>query len=78
MSVAELKSNIINQISTTEDLIKLEQITEILGIKNPKTESIYVFNPEQRKQILKSLDQVAAGNVMSEEEAERDIQKWLE
>ncbi len=77
MSVAEIKSNIINEISSTEDLLKLEQITEILGIKMSKQE-VHIFSESQKIRILNSIKQVELGLVMTEEEAEKDIQKWLE
>lgn len=77
MSVAEIKSNIINEISSTEDLLKLEQITEILGIEMSKQE-VHIFSESQKIRILNSIKQVELGFVMTDEEAEKDIQKWLE
>jgi hypothetical protein len=77
MSVAEIKSNIINEISSTEDLLKLEQITEILGIKMSKQE-VYIFSPERRIRIEKALQQIENGECISDEEAEKQIQKWFD
>ncbi len=77
MSVAEIKSNIINEISSTEDLLKLEQITEILGIDKFKKE-VYVFSEEQLKIVNESITQYEAGNFMTDEEAEKDLQKWFD
>lgn len=48
MSVAEIKTNIINEISSLDDILKLEKITKILGIDMPKKD-IYVFSDEQQK-----------------------------
>lgn len=76
MSVAEIKSNIINEITSTEDLFKLEQITEILGIKMPK-EDVYIFSEEQQRRINIALKQVENGEFITAEEAEKDIQKWF-
>jgi hypothetical protein len=77
MNVAEIKSNIINEISLIEDLKKLEDITEFLGIGMSKQE-VHIFSSEQRIRILNTLKQVENGNVITNEEAEKDIQKWLE
>ena len=77
MSVAEIKSNIINEILSTEDLLKLEQITEILGIKMSK-KNVYIFSPERRIRIEKALKQVENGECISNEEAEKQIQKWFD
>ncbi len=77
MSVAEIKSNIINEISSINDLKKLEDLTEFLGINMSKKE-VYVFSPEQRIRIEKALKQVENGEYISDEEAEKQIQKWFE
>lgn len=77
MNVAEIKSNIINEISLIQDLKKLEDITKFLGIGMSKKE-VHIFSDEQRLRILNSLKHVENGNVMTNEEAEKDIQKWLE
>jgi hypothetical protein len=77
MSVAEIKSNIINEISSLEDVLILEKITKILGIGIPKKEN-YVFSEEQRKRIEKALKQAENGECISDEEAEKEIQAWLE
>ena len=77
MSVAEIKSNIINEISSINDLKKLEDLTEFLGINMSKKE-VYVFSPEQRIRIEKALKQVENGECISNEEAEKQIQKWFD
>lgn len=77
MSVAKIKSNIINEISTIDDLKKLEDLTEFLGIDMTKKE-VYVFSEEQLKIVNESIAQYKAGNFMSDEEAEKDLQKWFE
>lgn len=77
MSVAEIKSNIVNEISSINDLKKLEDLTEFLGINMSKKE-VYVFSPEQRIRIEKALKQVENGECISNEEAEKQIQKWFD
>ena len=77
MSVAEMRSNIINEISTIDDLKKLEDLTEFLGINMCKRE-VYVFSPEQRIRIEKALKQVENGECISDEKAENQIQKWFD
>ncbi len=72
-----MKSNIINKISTIEDLKKLEYLTEYLGIGMTKKE-VYVFSEEQLKIVNESIVQYEAGNFMTQEEAEKDLQKWFE
>lgn len=77
MSVAEIKSNIINEISSLDDLLKLEKITEILGIDMPKKD-IYVFSEAQQRRIDLALKEVENGECIADEEAEKEIQTWLE
>lgn len=77
MSVADIKSNIMNEISSLDDILKLEKITKILGIGMPKND-IYVFSEEQQKRIDLALKQVENGECVSDEEAEKEIQAWLE
>jgi hypothetical protein len=77
MSVAEIKSNIINEISLLDDILKLEKITKILGIGMPKKD-IYVFSEEQQKRIDLALKQAENGECISDEEAEKEIQKWFD
>jgi hypothetical protein len=77
MNVAEIKSNIINEISSLDDILKLEKITKILGIGMPKKD-IYVFSEEQQNRVNESIAQYESGNFMTDEEAEKDIQKWFD
>lgn len=76
MSVADIKSNIINEISSLDDILKLEKITKILGIGMPKND-IYVFSEEQLNILNESREQYRNGNFLTDVEAENDIQKWL-
>ncbi len=76
MSVAEIKSNIINEISSLDDIVKLEKITKILGIDMPKKD-IYVLTDEQLIIVNESSEQFRQGDYLTEEESEKDIQKWL-
>ena len=76
MSTAELKSELIKNITSNEDLTILNKVKEILRIEISEKE-VYVFTPEQRKRIENSIKNYEAGNFMTEEDAEKDIQKWL-
>lgn len=89
MELATLKLELIQKIIATNDVDLLLKIKAIL--ENPEIslelneasiaykvdENLYVLNEEQEKMIAISLEQVKNGHVLSEEEAEKGIQKWF-
>ncbi|MFZ4106100.1 hypothetical protein [Flavobacterium sp.] len=91
MSVAELKLELIRKIMTTNDLAILMKIEAVLNnskqtiheVNEPqnayaKTEKVYVFNEWQQAKIDKALRQYENGECISDEEAQKEIQAWLE
>ena len=77
MSTAELKSELIKNINFTDDIIVLNKIKELLDF-DEKENDVYVFTPEQQKKIDKALKQYENGECISDEEAQKEIQAWLE
>ena len=91
MNIAELKLEIISKIINTNDLETLIKIEEILKnetntiniINEPssvyqKTEEVRVFNEWQQARINKATRQYENGECISDEEAQKEIQAWLE
>ena len=91
MNIAELKLEIISKIINTNDLetlIKLEEIlkndTIHINVVNElssvyqKTEEVRVFNEWQQARINKATRQYENGECISDEEAQKEIQAWLE
>ena len=77
MSTAELKSELIKNISSTEDLMVLNQIKQIFELDYLEKD-VYIFTPEQQKRIDISMKQYRNGEYISDKEAQKDIQAWLE
>ena len=77
MSTAELKTELIKNISLTHDLSKLQQIKQIFDIDYLQSD-VRVFTTEERLKIEKALKQYENGECISNEEAEKEIQGWLE
>ena len=77
MSTAELKTELIKNISLTHDLSKLQQIKQIFDIDYLESD-VRVFTTEERLKIEKALKQYENGECISNEEAEKEIQGWLE
>jgi hypothetical protein len=92
MNIATLKLEIIAKIIATDDVELLNKIQEIIvqnhsnSMVNEPTstyqkttsENIRVFNESEQKRIDKALEQYKNGECISDEEADKEIQKWLE
>lgn len=90
MENAALKIEIIQKIINTDDIEILMDIYEILDseynltqINEPttvyeRTEQKYVLNEWQKARIEIALKQLENGEVLTEEEAEIEMKKWLE
>lgn len=91
MTIAELKLELISKIIATNDFSILNEIKEILqnkeetilAVKEPsitytKDEKVYVFNEWQEERINRALKQYENGECISDEEAQKEIQAWLE
>ena len=91
MNIAELKMEIIRKIINTNDLETLIKIEEILKKETSntnvvkeqssiyqKTEEVRIFNEWQQSRIDKATKQYENGECISDEEAQKEIQAWLE
>jgi hypothetical protein len=93
MSTSDLKLELIKKIIDTDDIDLLLKINALLNEKNYteldenslsvnepalKHESIRVFTAEEQRKINIALKQVENGECISDEEAQKEIQEWLE
>ena len=90
MENANLKKEIIQKIINTDKIEILMDIYEILDSENnliqindpatvyERTEQKYVLNDWQKARIEIALKQVENGEVLTDEEAEIEMKKWLE
>lgn len=89
MNLAELKLKIVQKIIETDDLNLLLKIESFLNdstsneIKESasiykKTEDVYAFNDWQEEKVKKALQQFDNGEFISDEEAQTEIQSWIE
>ena len=93
MNLAELKIELIQKIIATDEVNLLIKINDFLDnsadfiteaneptsiYEKIGTEEIYVFNEWQQKRIDIALQQVQNGEYISDEEAQKEIQAWLE
>ena len=75
MSTAELKIDLINQITNIEDSFKLNEIRQSLTFQ--KEESVYVTSEEDEKAILAAKKQVTEGKYITHEQLQEEIKEWL-
>lgn len=77
MNTSELKLDLIKYISNIEDIQILEQLKQFLEV-NKISENVRVFTPDQQARVNRALEQYKNGECISNEEAEKEIQQWLE
>jgi len=75
MSTAELKLDLINQISSITDKVRLKELFQMLKFQND--ESIYITNDEEKKAILEAQNEIAEGKVFSNADVQKEIKEWL-
>lgn len=87
MNIAELKLEIIDQIIATNDVVLLYRIKEIIYSYKPNSlisepsptyEKIRFFSAEEQRKINLAVQQYENGECISDEEAQKEIQEWLE
>lgn len=77
MNTSELKLDLIKYISNIEDITILEKLKQFLEV-NKISENVRIFTPEQQIRVNCALEQYENGECISNEEAEKEIQQWLE
>lgn len=84
MSTSDLKLKLISQIIAIDDTILLDRIEEIINsnfqVNEPTStyERIRVFSEEEQRKINLAVQQYENGECISDEEAQKEIQEWLE
>ena len=93
MKINELKLELIAKIISTNDFKFLLKISTLLEVQNYtqlkkdissvnepalKYESVRVFSAEEQRKINLALEQYKNGECISDKEAQKEIQEWLE
>lgn len=87
MNKAELKLKIIAQIIATDDIALLDKIEEIISSYESNSilnepvgtyDRIRVFSEEEQRKINLAVQQYENGECISDEEAQKEIEEWLE
>ncbi len=76
MSTIELKSQIIEKISSIEDKTILEEIYNLLIVES-EIDSVYTLTEEEKGAVEAGLNDIKNGKVVSSEKANELIKEWL-
>lgn len=77
MSTIELKERLIEKIQTTTNNSILEEVYRLLEIENRDLE-VYLFTDEEKEKINLTRAQVKTGKYLTNDEANKEIDQWLE
>lgn len=77
MSTTELRKKLIDRINRTEDRDLLEEVVRLLDI-NVDEVNTYVLSEDQKSAVSEAREQIKIGKSLTDEEADRDIDEWLE
>lgn len=75
MTTANLKIDLINKITQLKESYVIDEIKRILDFESDK--GIFKLNSKQKVRILEGKEEYKAGKVLSEKEANKQIQAWL-
>ncbi len=76
MLTTEMKLELIKKIQSTVDENILEEVYRILEVGSEEVDMI-VLNEQQKFRIDKGLKDIEEGNVLSNEDANKEIDEWL-
>jgi hypothetical protein len=75
MSTAELKIDLINQITNLTDSVKIKDLLQL--IKFQSDDSIYTTSESEKKEIFVARKQIENGETIPNESLQKEINEWL-
>lgn len=75
MSTAELKIDLINQITVIKDKVRLKELLQL--IKFQEDSSVYITNDDEKKAILEARNEIKNGEFSSDDDVRKEINEWL-
>ena len=75
MSTAELKIDLISRIANTEEPRIIEELRKLLDFELDN--ETYKLSPEQLQRVSEAKAEYLSGNVVSEQQADEEIDEWL-
>lgn len=72
------KESLISRIQEVDDDEIIDHLIRFLEMElESRNESVYILTPEEEAAIEEGERDVIIGNILSEEEAEKDIEEWI-
>ena len=75
MSTAELKIDLISRIANTEEPRIIEELRKLLDFELDN--ETYKLNPQQLQRVSEAKAEYLGGNVVSEQQADEEIDEWI-
>lgn len=76
MAVSELKNQVKKRIESVNDESLLEEILNLIDFQSEK-EEMYMIPSDHQKELELSLEQIKNGDIISNEDVNDKVQKWL-
>jgi hypothetical protein len=76
MKTIEIKKKLINEINLSKNKGLLEEFYRFLNLENEIQET-YKLNTEQKSAIAEAREQIENGDYLTNEQANQDIEEWL-
>jgi hypothetical protein len=79
MSTIELRERLIDKISHTDDENILAEVNRLLGIETEsEADDIFIFTEAEKMKIEEARLQIKNGDFLTHDEANKEIDEWLE
>ncbi|SHE99598.1 hypothetical protein [Chryseobacterium takakiae] len=75
MSTAELKIDLINQITLIKDKARLKELLQLL--KFQEDQSVYITTDEDKSAVFEARREIEYGKISSDEDVQKEINEWL-
>ena len=76
MSTLELKKLLISKIDDIDDVELLKAVYKLLDYKSTSGD-VYVLSKDEEREINEGLQQVREGKTISDEDVQKEIDRWL-
>ena len=75
MPAQSLKEKLISKLKEIDDPAILEEVSNLFELQEPET--VYQVIPQQQKAIDKAMEQIKNKETLSDNEADKEIDEWL-
>ncbi|AZI22310.1 hypothetical protein EIH07_04240 [Chryseobacterium taklimakanense] len=75
MSTADLKIDLISQITSITDKVRLKELMQILKFESES--AVYVTNNDEKEAVSVARNQIKNGESITHKDFQKDLQEWL-